>query len=160
MASPDSSHPFRWHYGEMDDGNFQINGRSSILLVVVVFALIILFTVICLYAKWACRYRRLAAALGERSASAAQGHGTGVVAGLDRGAINSLPIRIMGSPANEEPCSICLCNLAKGEKVKVLPVCNHGFHPKCIDKWLKSQASCPICRASLAAEPAQPAALV
>ncbi|KAI3947887.1 hypothetical protein MKX01_034552 [Papaver californicum] len=43
-------------------------------------------------------------------------------------------------------CVICLSELAQGERIKILPKCNHGFHIKCIDKWLSSHSSCPTCR--------------
>ncbi|OIT30515.1 PREDICTED: RING-H2 finger protein ATL78-like [Nicotiana attenuata] len=43
-------------------------------------------------------------------------------------------------------CVICLSEFGVGEKVKVLPKCNHGFHVKCIGKWLNSHSSCPTCR--------------
>lgn len=46
-------------------------------------------------------------------------------------------------------CLICLGELADGEKIRVLPKCNHAFHVKCIDKWLWSHISCPLCRRSL-----------
>ncbi|KAI3761800.1 hypothetical protein L1987_52222 [Smallanthus sonchifolius] len=52
-------------------------------------------------------------------------------------------------PGLGKECVICLGDFAKGERVKILPKCNHGFHPHCIDKWLSSHSSCPTCRQSL-----------
>ncbi|KAK9678730.1 hypothetical protein RND81_11G229900 [Saponaria officinalis] len=46
-------------------------------------------------------------------------------------------------------CVICLSEFKSGEKVKILPKCYHGFHSKCIGKWLSSHSSCPTCRQSL-----------
>ncbi|URE40080.1 RING-H2 finger protein [Musa troglodytarum] len=37
----------------------------------------------------------------------------------------------------------------EGDKIKVLPGCDHGFHPECVDEWLRARANCPLCRASL-----------
>ena len=33
-------------------------------------------------------------------------------------------------------CVVCLMNYSNKEKLRRLP-CNHDFHAKCIDKWLK-----------------------
>ncbi|XP_073301880.1 RING-H2 finger protein ATL78-like [Primulina huaijiensis] len=49
-------------------------------------------------------------------------------------------------PGSDTECAICLSDFAVGERVRVLPVCNHGFHIRCIDKWLNSHSSCPTCR--------------
>ncbi|XP_057539553.1 RING-H2 finger protein ATL74-like [Amaranthus tricolor] len=46
-------------------------------------------------------------------------------------------------------CMVCLGEFIEGEKIKVLPKCNHGFHTKCIDTWLLSNSTCPTCRHSL-----------
>lgn len=46
-------------------------------------------------------------------------------------------------------CCICLGVFEDGDKVKVLPLCKHCFHAECVDKWLCSHSSCPLCRASL-----------
>lgn len=43
-------------------------------------------------------------------------------------------------------CVICLSEFTLGERVRILPKCNHGFHVRCIDKWLNSHSSCPTCR--------------
>ncbi|CAK9316348.1 unnamed protein product [Citrullus colocynthis] len=49
----------------------------------------------------------------------------------------------------DSECVICLSEFAAGEKLRLLPKCNHGFHVKCIDKWLSSHSSCPKCRRCL-----------
>ncbi|CAI8619085.1 unnamed protein product [Vicia faba] len=53
------------------------------------------------------------------------------------------------SPCLDTECVICLSEFTKGEKVRILPKCNHGFHVGCIDKWLKAHSSCPKCRQCL-----------
>jgi E3 ubiquitin-protein ligase ATL10/75/76/77/78 len=52
-------------------------------------------------------------------------------------------------PSLDTECMICLSEFTKGEKVRILPKCNHGFHVRCIDKWLKAHSSCPKCRQCL-----------
>ncbi|RWW02342.1 hypothetical protein BHE74_00007631 [Ensete ventricosum] len=44
-------------------------------------------------------------------------------------------------------CAICLAEFCEGDAVRVLPACNHGFHVRCIDRWLAARSSCPTCRA-------------
>lgn len=48
-----------------------------------------------------------------------------------------------------ETCFICMDNYKCNEYKRILPSCKHYFHKKCIDKWLKQKASCPICRDEL-----------
>lgn len=45
-------------------------------------------------------------------------------------------------------CSICLDKLNPNVTVRRLP-CLHIFHIKCIDKWLKQNKKCPICRIAI-----------
>ncbi|RRT40296.1 hypothetical protein B296_00050207 [Ensete ventricosum] len=68
--------------------------------------------------------------------------------GLKKHALRRLPVLVYGSGANipSTDCPICLGEFADGEKVRVLPMCRHGFHVECIDKWLASHSSCPTCR--------------
>ncbi|KAL8233631.1 hypothetical protein R6Q59_019731 [Mikania micrantha] len=76
-----------------------------------------------------------------------------VTTGVEKKALKQIPVTVYGAgaeiPATE--CPICLGEFVAGEKVRVLPECNHGFHVRCIDLWLGSHSSCPTCRRSLAA---------
>lgn len=48
------------------------------------------------------------------------------------------------SPEDAE-CCICLCPYEDGTEVHALP-CSHHFHSTCIVKWLKMNATCPLCK--------------
>jgi hypothetical protein len=43
-------------------------------------------------------------------------------------------------------CVVCMCDFSQRQRVRELP-CQHIFHAKCIDKWLKTNRTCPLCRA-------------
>ncbi|CAF1003816.1 unnamed protein product [Rotaria sordida] len=47
-----------------------------------------------------------------------------------------------------EPCSICIEPLygSYNNPVKILDICQHRFHSKCIEKWFKEKPCCPCCR--------------
>nr|GME20895.1 RING-H2 finger protein ATL33-like [Ipomoea batatas] len=53
------------------------------------------------------------------------------------------------SPENESECSVCLSAFVDGEEISELNDCKHTFHAKCIDTWLRSHSTCPICRTCL-----------
>lgn len=53
----------------------------------------------------------------------------------------------MDDPLLKEKCSICLEEYKIKEYKRSL-FCNHVFHKKCCDRWLKKNDSCPICRNS------------
>ncbi|KAJ4975485.1 hypothetical protein NE237_000591 [Protea cynaroides] len=69
--------------------------------------------------------------------------------GLYPSVIASLPT-FLYNPAyyqnlNNE-CAVCLSNLEEGEMARVIPTCKHMFHLQCINMWLSSHSTCPICR--------------
>lgn len=43
-------------------------------------------------------------------------------------------------------CVICLSLFEDEEMGRKLPKCGHVFHVECIDMWLHSHSTCPICR--------------
>ncbi|XAR54802.1 hypothetical protein NMG60_11030105 [Bertholletia excelsa] len=55
-------------------------------------------------------------------------------------------------------CSVCLGEFLEDESLRLLPKCNHAFHLPCIDAWLRSHSTCPLCRADVinAANPSPP----
>ncbi|TYG49296.1 hypothetical protein ES288_D10G082600v1 [Gossypium darwinii] len=45
-------------------------------------------------------------------------------------------------------CCICLANYVDNDELRELP-CDHVFHVECVDKWLKINASCPLCKSEI-----------
>lgn len=46
---------------------------------------------------------------------------------------------------DDSECCICLYKYVDGVELCVLP-CNHHFHHGCISKWLRINATCPLCK--------------
>ncbi|CAI9111071.1 OLC1v1011206C1 [Oldenlandia corymbosa var. corymbosa] len=72
--------------------------------------------------------------------------------GLDQAFIDALPVfvykEIVGA---KEPfdCAVCLCEFSEKDQLRLLPMCSHAFHINCIDTWLLSNSTCPLCRGTL-----------
>ncbi|KAI8536341.1 hypothetical protein RHMOL_Rhmol10G0249600 [Rhododendron molle] len=77
--------------------------------------------------------------------------------GLDREVIDSFPIfrysdvkdLKIGKGGSLE-CAVCVAEFENDDTLRLLPKCDHVFHPECIDAWLASHSTCPVCRANLA----------
>lgn len=48
--------------------------------------------------------------------------------------------------AVDDECAVCLDSYNVGDKCRLLPFCNHKFHAHCVDLWLLSTPTCPLCR--------------
>ncbi|XP_039159339.1 RING-H2 finger protein ATL63 [Eucalyptus grandis] len=74
--------------------------------------------------------------------------------GLDPSTISSIPLFVAGPEGGEkdEECVVCLGGFEENDVGRRLPGCGHGFHVDCIDTWLRSRASCPICREPVVAD--------
>ncbi|CDY65779.1 BnaA03g56230D [Brassica napus] len=75
--------------------------------------------------------------------------------GLDSSVISSIPLFIYEDDEKdeeeEEECVICLGLWEVGEFGRKLRTCGHGFHVECIDMWLSSHSTCPLCRSPVLA---------
>ncbi|KAG6427814.1 hypothetical protein SASPL_112061 [Salvia splendens] len=73
-------------------------------------------------------------------------------AGVDQSFIDTLPVFNYDSIIGvKDPfdCAVCLCEFEAEDKLRLLPKCSHAFHMDCIDTWLLSHSTCPICRSCL-----------
>ncbi|KAL6125755.1 hypothetical protein ACLB2K_073809 [Fragaria x ananassa] len=48
-------------------------------------------------------------------------------------------------------CAVCLSKFEHDDQLRLLPLCCHAFHVSCIDTWLRSQQTCPLCRSPISA---------
>ncbi|XP_066363754.1 RING-H2 finger protein ATL66-like [Miscanthus floridulus] len=159
----------RWRYGDVGDSNFAVHRRTVPLLVGLLCAVVV-FVTLCLYLRWRC-HRYAPADDPEAEDASSSSAAAASLPGLDAAAIRGLPVKLYRPPTTSPPpripgeaeaeadddqaaealCSICISALVAGEKVKELPPCGHCFHPDCVDAWLRSQPSCPLCRCLLLA---------
>ncbi|GAU49733.1 hypothetical protein TSUD_43200 [Trifolium subterraneum] len=69
--------------------------------------------------------------------------------------IDSLPlftyssISRRSSAVTAADCAVCLSKFRNSDLLRSLPLCCHAFHAECIDTWLRSNLSCPLCRSSI-----------
>ncbi|OAY70655.1 RING-H2 finger protein ATL29 [Ananas comosus] len=110
---------------------------------------------------WLHRRRRLlrspgAAATGDQGAKAG---------GLDSRILASFPmipysaVKGMQEGKCGIECAVCLAEFSGSDAVRLLTVCCHAFHPACIDSWLDTHSTCPLCRSDLKAPPDEAAVM-
>ncbi|KAK6289976.1 hypothetical protein POUND7_001517 [Theobroma cacao] len=79
--------------------------------------------------------------------------------GLDEETIKSYPkllyseAKLHDKDSTSSCCSICLADYKGSDTLRLLPDCNHLFHLKCVDPWLRLHPTCPVCRTSLIPTP-------
>ncbi|KAK9273402.1 hypothetical protein L1049_018212 [Liquidambar formosana] len=72
----------------------------------------------------------------DREANSGAGEGGVVAAGTEKERVIS---------GEDAVCCICLAKYANNDELRELP-CSHFFHKECVDKWLKINALCPLCK--------------
>ncbi|XP_030472627.2 E3 ubiquitin-protein ligase ATL42 [Syzygium oleosum] len=133
-----------------DDSNFQpsLGAVMGILSLMFFLACILLiFTKLCL--------SRPSAIHGDPEARLGLTRSRSQLSGIDKAVIESLPFfrfsSLKGSKEGLE-CAVCLSKFEDIEILRLLPQCKHAFHIECIDRWLESHSSCPLCRHRLSVE--------
>ncbi|XP_057775277.1 RING-H2 finger protein ATL29 [Salvia miltiorrhiza] len=99
------------------------------------------------------------------SAPAGGGASTGTVArgaGLDPSIVESFPSFTYSTVKDYTrekyglECAICLVEFRSSDVLRLLTACCHVFHQECIDLWLESHKTCPVCRRNLNSPPPSP----
>lgn len=75
--------------------------------------------------------------------------------GLDASIIKSFPsfiystVKDLRKEKYSLECAICLSEFLDDDLLRLLTVCCHVYHQECIDLWLGSHKTCPVCRQKL-----------
>ncbi|WOK98705.1 hypothetical protein Cni_G07417 [Canna indica] len=72
--------------------------------------------------------------------------------------IDSLPFFKLGSSLaalskSSPDCAVCLRSFRVDEDLRLLPACFHAFHSNCVETWIRTSPSCPLCRAPVTLPP-------
>ncbi|KAK7342328.1 hypothetical protein VNO80_25276 [Phaseolus coccineus] len=162
-------------YVRNSDESDNSNVNKKILYISMVSFTVVLFLVFCLFVYARCMLKRRSghrAAVRRLTLSALHVSDMDTAnrriepsnTGLDPGIVVSLPTFTVkakvlkdssdnsdggGDASSVVECVMCLNALEGEEKAKLLPNCNHFFHVSCIDMWLGSHSTCPLCRAEV-----------
>ncbi|XP_062098601.1 E3 ubiquitin-protein ligase ATL4 [Humulus lupulus] len=67
--------------------------------------------------------------------------------------IESLPLFTFSSLTRRNTsaadCAVCLSKFEADDQLRLLPLCCHAFHAFCVDTWLQSNQTCPLCRSQI-----------
>ncbi|KAK1304936.1 E3 ubiquitin-protein ligase ATL4 [Acorus calamus] len=73
--------------------------------------------------------------------------------------IESLPVFSLSAASAASAsfdCAVCLSTFEAEDRLRLLPSCGHAFHSQCIDAWLRSASTCPLCRSQIESPPPPP----
>ncbi|KAJ4959029.1 hypothetical protein NE237_026140 [Protea cynaroides] len=140
---------------DYNDG--MVNGfRPSLAVIIGILSIMFVFTFLLLiYAKFCHRPNSDLMIADEDDDDAQRRLGGRVLrqssrfSGIDKTVIETLPFfrfsALEGAREGLE-CAVCLSKFEDIEILRLLPKCKHAFHIDCVDRWLESHSSCPLCR--------------
>ncbi|KAK7385344.1 hypothetical protein VNO78_31060 [Psophocarpus tetragonolobus] len=79
--------------------------------------------------------------------------------GLNQATIETFPVFLYSDVKSLKigkgtlACAVCLNEFEDDETLRMIPKCCHVYHLDCVDVWLASHPTCPLCRANLVPEP-------
>ncbi|XP_076941442.1 E3 ubiquitin-protein ligase ATL15-like [Bidens hawaiensis] len=130
------------------------------IMAIVLVCLLSAFFMLCVISTY---FRHYAETQIRLAASTAHGSETGsmrmVARGLDPAVIATFACFLYSSVKGIKlaqtvlECAVCLNEFQDHETLRLLPKCSHVFHLDCIDTWLASHVTCPVCRADLVPRP-------
>ncbi|XP_062020643.1 E3 ubiquitin-protein ligase ATL41-like [Rosa rugosa] len=137
---------------------YDLNSKIMLIAIIALSVVVVLVVLLHTYARCVLRRQSLqrAAALRRLGSTVAHVHSSAEPpkTGLEPSVIAALPVFLYKRVEDEGrhegdadvECAVCLSMLEDEEMARLLPNCKHSFHAQCIDTWLNSHTTCPICR--------------
>ncbi|KAJ0235525.1 RING-H2 finger protein ATL58 [Hirschfeldia incana] len=145
-------------YSNSNQGNYSsptaVNSPELKLYQAFIFSVPICFTFVILFVFYVIYLRRGSAdlsSLGMRTSFFPGNSLSTAELGLSKELREMLPIVVFKESFSvmDSQCSVCLGDYQADEKLQQIPACGHTFHMDCIDLWLTSHTTCPLCRLAL-----------
>ncbi|VVA36407.1 PREDICTED: RING-H2 [Prunus dulcis] len=143
-------------YDEFHKNPYDLNSKIMLTAIISLSVVVLLVIVLHTYARCVLRRQALRRASMRHHLGSTMAHvhlAEQPKTGLEPSIIAALPTfvftRVDGQDdggANAIECAVCLSMLDHDEMARLLPNCKHSFHVECIDRWLNSHTTCPICR--------------
>ncbi|CAH8272696.1 unnamed protein product [Arabidopsis lyrata] len=137
---------------ESADRNKKTNLPAETVIAIVILALFISLSIVA-----CCLHNTLYSA--EIEAASQEVLHTRARHGLEKEVIESFPsflyseVKGLKTGKGGVECAVCLSEFEDQETLRWMPPCSHTFHANCIDVWLSSRSTCPVCRANLSQKP-------
>ncbi|MCD7454669.1 hypothetical protein HAX54_025563 [Datura stramonium] len=134
-----------------DSGMIAVTAKIMMAVIAFLFFVVVLVFFLHLYGKWLSSHRQEDDGNGGTRRRRRRQFDQEVNAlrrGLDPSILKTIPVIPFNTKDFKDglECSVCLSEVSEGEKARILPKCNHGFHVDCIDMWFRSHSTCPLCR--------------
>lgn len=173
--SPDGNPARMATLSSEDEDKYVVTSKIMVAALVVLFIVVLFVISLHMYAKWVWSTtsegrrgrgpapyfsfwpRRRSSLSNEQVVAHGDVLEINIGAGLDKSALEALPTfrykigieHLESNPTSFLECAICLRNFEEDDLGRSLPGCGHSFHLECIDMWLYSHSTCPLCRAIL-----------
>jgi len=148
---------------ESPESSFDFDWKIKPSMMIVTVALVCFFAFLAFFSIYLrkCARSRVAVSAAAAAADASLPNGSSSLPdrprrrGLDRSVIETFPVitysvvKGLKIGKGELECAVCLSEFEGHETLRLLPTCNHVFHSDCIDTWLTSRVTCPVCRAKV-----------
>ncbi|KAE8666967.1 E3 ubiquitin-protein ligase ATL4 [Hibiscus syriacus] len=138
------------------------SGKSSIIIIILILSITLLVSVsLCLLLRQLNRrclrhLSRSSTSTIIASASSHHHHRVSPEQSPTALLLDSLPLFTFSSITSRSnnnsktgDCAVCLSKFEPEDQLRLLPLCCHAFHSHCIDTWLSSNQTCPLCRSPL-----------
>ncbi|XP_059648551.1 E3 ubiquitin-protein ligase ATL6-like [Cornus florida] len=136
-------------------------GKFNPSIVVIIVILIVAFLVMTFFSIYIRQRSDTSDSVFRPPGAAGRSRRNAALRGLDPAVIETFPtfpysdVKGLKIGKGALECAVCLNEFEDDETLRLIPKCDHVFHPECIDEWLTSHVTCPVCRANLVPKPGE-----